>query len=268
MSFDLTKLKYGVVQGRLVPAEDGKIQSFPSTWEKEHEIAASLGIEHIEWIVTNKSIKDGHPLLNDKKFDRCGVRISAICADWLVDGDEKPLDGFLTKFALMHEAAKRNDCMLTLPLMQDASLDRDYKKWVKIIPGLCELSSVSINLESDANVGKMLGLIRLGNFVTTLDIGNFVRDGIKFDNFISYNQPGGSVTGNVRTIHIKDYSKKLKTSVALGTGNADLKGLGRAIKDGVFPLLENITFQTARADDCNEVELYKRNFDFFQELVK
>ena len=268
MSFDLAKLKYGIVQGRLVPPEHGKIQSFPSDWQKEHAIAASLGVEHIEWIVTNKSVKDGHPLLNNVSFDKCGVRISAICADWLVDGDEKPLDGFLMKFALTHEAAKRNECTITLPLMQDASLDRDYKKWVKIIPGLCEMSNVTLSLESDANVGKLLGLNRLAIFHTTLDIGNFVRDGIKFENFISYSQTGSSVTGNVRTIHIKDFSKKLKTSVALGAGNADLVGLGKAIKDGIFPLLENITFQTARAEDCNEVDLYKRNFDFFQELIK
>ena len=41
----------GVMQGRLVPPIDGKLQAFPTNgWNKELEICRGLGVECIEWI--------------------------------------------------------------------------------------------------------------------------------------------------------------------------------------------------------------------------
>ena len=47
----LTK-EIGIMQGRLSPRIDGKIQAYPaSTWQKEFEIAKEIGYSAIEWIV-------------------------------------------------------------------------------------------------------------------------------------------------------------------------------------------------------------------------
>jgi hexulose-6-phosphate isomerase len=47
----LTK-EIGIMQGRLSPRIDGKIQAYPAnTWQKEFEIAKEIGYSAVEWIV-------------------------------------------------------------------------------------------------------------------------------------------------------------------------------------------------------------------------
>ena len=47
----LTK-QIGIMQGRLSPRIDGKIQAYPAkTWQKEFETAKEIGYSAIEWIV-------------------------------------------------------------------------------------------------------------------------------------------------------------------------------------------------------------------------
>ena len=51
--FDLlsdTKHRIGVMQGRLSPMIDGRIQAFPwPYWKEEFKVAEQLGIDLIEW---------------------------------------------------------------------------------------------------------------------------------------------------------------------------------------------------------------------------
>ena len=44
----------GIMQGRLSPPIDDKIQAYPAkTWQREFEIAKEIGYSAIEWIVEN-----------------------------------------------------------------------------------------------------------------------------------------------------------------------------------------------------------------------
>ena len=47
-------MKLGLLQGRLSPPVGG-FQEFPKDWEREFRIADELGLNHIDWLVTNIS---------------------------------------------------------------------------------------------------------------------------------------------------------------------------------------------------------------------
>ena len=56
--------RIGIMQGRLSPAIDGKIQDFPSkTWKEEFQLAQEIGFEVIEWVIVADSL-DKNPVFN------------------------------------------------------------------------------------------------------------------------------------------------------------------------------------------------------------
>ena len=45
-------MKYGIMQGRLLPKYKGRYQAFPiNTWEKEFKLASMLNLSSIEFIL-------------------------------------------------------------------------------------------------------------------------------------------------------------------------------------------------------------------------
>ena len=49
--------KIGIMQGRLSPPIDGRIQAFPiNDWESEFEKASKIGFDCIEWIFDMEDI--------------------------------------------------------------------------------------------------------------------------------------------------------------------------------------------------------------------
>ena len=85
----------GIMQGRLVPPTDNRIQCFPrQRWADEFALARQAGMDCIEWIYDLYGA-DVNPLATDagiRKIKnlsrRHGVRILSICADYFMD---KPL---------------------------------------------------------------------------------------------------------------------------------------------------------------------------------
>ena len=75
-------MKLGLMQGRLLPPIDNNIQEFPKNkWKIEFAKLKSLTLDHIEWILTSRSIKEGALNLNIKCFSG---KISSICCDHLI----------------------------------------------------------------------------------------------------------------------------------------------------------------------------------------
>src|SRR5580693_2352947 len=80
------------MQGRLVPPEDGRFQSFPrQRWRDEFALAAAVGLDTIEWIWDAYG-ENENPLGTDAGIGEmqrlCGVHrvaIESICADWFMD---------------------------------------------------------------------------------------------------------------------------------------------------------------------------------------
>ena len=77
----------GIMQGRLSPRIDGKIQAYPAnTWQKEFEIAKEIGYSAIEWIIEkpleiNAMLSKSGIQEIKEIVSKTGVKIDYVCAD-------------------------------------------------------------------------------------------------------------------------------------------------------------------------------------------
>jgi hexulose-6-phosphate isomerase len=84
-------MSIGIMQGRLSPAVNGKIQAFPAqNWRLEFERARDLKFDDIEWIL--ESPLETNPLWTESglaeirsAMKNTGVRVDFICADYFVE---------------------------------------------------------------------------------------------------------------------------------------------------------------------------------------
>jgi hexulose-6-phosphate isomerase len=84
-------MSIGIMQGRLSPAVNGKIQAFPAeNWRLEFERARGLKFDGIEWIL--ESPLEANPLWTDsglagirRAVKNAGVRVEFICADYFME---------------------------------------------------------------------------------------------------------------------------------------------------------------------------------------
>ena len=85
----------GIMQGRLVPPTDNRIQCFPREhWADEFALASQAGLDCIEWIYDFYGA-DVNPLATDSGVaqmkhmtQKTGVQVLSICADYFM---ERPL---------------------------------------------------------------------------------------------------------------------------------------------------------------------------------
>ena len=81
----------GIMQGRLSPRVDGKIQAFPlEHWAEEFSHAAALGLSSIEWILetpleTNPLWTDEGQARIQEQIRKTGVRVDFVCADYFME---------------------------------------------------------------------------------------------------------------------------------------------------------------------------------------
>src|SRR2546428_736815 len=82
----------GVMQGRLLPPVDERIQRFPAAaWAEEFALAAAVPLDAIEWIYEVYGA-DENPLGTPAGLDRLrtlaetsGVAVRSVCADYFMD---------------------------------------------------------------------------------------------------------------------------------------------------------------------------------------
>ena len=81
----------GIMQGRLLPALNGRIQGFPAdNWREEFDLAARMNLINIEWIYEEEN-ESLNPLVNGRieeireAMDSTGVRVPSVCADYFMD---------------------------------------------------------------------------------------------------------------------------------------------------------------------------------------
>jgi hexulose-6-phosphate isomerase len=266
--------KIGIMEGRLVPPEDGRFQCFPRTqWESEFPNAAQVPLDYIEWVYDLYG-HDVNPLGSAAGVERLkkitqstGVAIRAVCADYFMD---KPLvrctgqecSERLEELALiLRHGHSLGVNRVVIPFV-DASAIRSKEDsdaveaaLIAVMP-LAEETGIEIHLETSlgpAEFAKLLDRIPHPKLKVNYDSGNSSSLGYApTDEFAAYGDRIGSV-------HIKDRVLKGGT-VPLGTGNADFKSL--------FSCLEKIsyagdfTLQVARATPGDEVAWAKQNLAF------
>lgn len=264
----------GIMQGRLVPPVDNRIQCFPrQNWADEFELGAKAGINCIEWIYDYFGA-DVNPIATDTGIAQVkmlskntGVQVLSICADYFM---ERPLvrasAGEMAERLAMFDWLLRRGHLLgvnrmVVPFVDASSIDTDaefegvIETFQRILP-MAEKTNIEIHIESSLPPARFAFLLeRLPHplLKANYDSGNSSSLGYKpREEFNAYGK-------RISSVHIKDRLLGGST-VALGTGSADFSALAESLK--MVGYAGDFILQVARAASGDEVNWIQLNRDF------
>jgi len=269
-------MRLGLMQGRLLPPVDGAIQCFPgSPWPEEFRIAASLGLDFIEWIVDQAP---GNPLAGDTDVPlvrsamvETGVVVSSVCADvfmgelQLAHGSPSSQGTAAARLtSLLHTTAAVGGTRIVLPfvdssaLEQSADLDAARRAIEGVLP-TAKAQGVELHLETSLDPSSFAAFLEQvpdTMVKVNYDMGNSAALGYRpADEFAAYGHRIGSV-------HVKDRVRGGST-VAPGSGSTDFEAVFAGLKalgyDGDYVL------QVARGADGDEVSTIRHSIDFVRQ---
>jgi L-ribulose-5-phosphate 3-epimerase len=264
-------VKLGIMQGRLVPPEAGRFQSFPrARWRDEFALAAAAGLDTIEWIYDAYG-EDVNPLASapgilelDRLIKVHGVRIDSVCADWFMDF---PLVGVDLESSeerwrrldwLLRQCATLKINRVVVPFV-DASAIRSAGDVATVAAGINSLSSVieqtgvELHLETGLDpegFAALLDRTAHPRVRVNYDSGNSASLGYRpRDEFAAYGARVGSV-------HLKDRRRGGGT-VPFGAGDADFDDLFECLQKINYP--GDFILQVARGAEGDELEWTRQN---------
>jgi hexulose-6-phosphate isomerase len=266
----------GIMQGRLSPRIDGKIQAYPaSTWQKEFEIAQEIGYAAIEWIVekpveTNALMNDSGKAEIKKVIASTGVRIDYVCADIFM---QQPLvrmteetksqnKGYLK--AILKNAKEVGAIGVEIPFVDNSSIknEKEKQEFIDAMQDAFKQAKdidLKISLETDlppSDFQELLENIGLDYIQANYDIGNSASLG--FDPKEELETYGLKILN----VHVKD--RKLgSTTVPLGTGNANINYVIQKLQEIGYS--GGLTMQAARGE--NDIETAKEQLKYVRTLL-
>ena len=266
----------GIMQGRLSPRIDGKIQAYPaSTWQKEFEIEQEIGYAAIEWIVenpveTNALMTDSGKAEIKKVIASTGVRIDYVCADVfmqqpLVRMTEETKSLNKEYLAMILKNAKEVGAIgVEIPFVDNSSIKNETEKqeFIDVMQDAFKLAKdidLKISLETDLppiDFKELLENIGLEYIQANYDIGNSASLG--FDPKVELEAYGLKILN----VHVKD--RKLgSTTVPLGTGNANINYVIQKLQE--IGYRGGLTMQAARGE--NDIETAKEQLKYVRTLL-
>lgn len=267
-------MRIAIMQGRLVPPTDAKIQCFPrERWRDEFALAAAAGLDAIEWIYDLHGA-DVNPIGEDDGLEQVralsaqsGVLVLSLCADYFMD---KPLlrakpEEIEARTAtlrwLLARCASLGAGRVVLPFVDasridtDAEMDRIVGILGRVLPVL-EETGVELHLETSLaphRFAQLLAQLPHAMLKVNYDSGNSASLGYDpADEFAAYGARVGSV-------HIKDRVNGGGT-VPLGSGNTNFKALFECL--GELGYSGDFVLQVARGTTGDEVAWARRNRDY------
>jgi len=264
----------GIMQGRLVPPTENRIQCFPRlSWEDEFELGAQAGIDTIEWIYDLYGA-DVNPIARDSGIEemnlmaqKTGVQVLSLCADYFMD---RPLvrasPGELAERLAMMEWLLGRGQMLGINRMVvpfvDASrieTEEEFEGVIKVLQHILPIARktrIEIHLETSLPPARFAALLdRLPDpfLKANYDSGNSSSLGYQpREEFAAYGKRVGSV-------HIKDRLLGAGT-VPLGTGGADFRALSDCLREVGYA--GDFILQVARGSSGDEVNWIRKNREF------
>ncbi len=267
------------MQGRLSPQVDGKIQAFPwDHWRQEFAVAKDNGLSLMEWTLDHNRLY-ANPIMMPagqreiKALSRDnGVDIESLTGDCFMQAPFYKAEGargeqWFTDFCRVIDACLEVGIRrIVVPLVDNGSLD-DSRQEERLKIGLAKVTSQltdarsQIVFESDFPPSRLKRLVAdfpKASFGINYDIGNSASLGFDpSEEMAAY----GARIGNV---HVKD--RKLHgTTVALGTGNADLPSVFRLLRQ--IGYAGNYILQTARASTGDHAAVLCRYRDMVKEWL-
>lgn len=266
--------RLGIMEGRLVPPEDGRFQCFPrDQWESEFAHAAKVPFDYIEWVYDLYGY-DVNPLGQREGVEQMrnlikstGVSIRSVCADYFMDKPllrcgKQELDERLQELArILRNGRAVGVNRVVIPFV-DASAIRSNEDIAAAQHALnaampfAEETGIEIHLETSLapiDFAKLLYSIPHPKLKVNYDSGNSASLGYSpADEFAAYGDRIGSV-------HIKDRVLNGGT-VPLGTGNTDFTALFSSLEK--IDYRGDFTLQVARGTPGDEVAWAKQNLAF------
>lgn len=269
--------RIGIMQGRLLPPQDGRIQSFPTgRWAEEFALAVAVPLDAIEWIYEVQGAEE-NPLGTRAGIERLGalarehqVAVRSVCADYFMDRpflrvtevERAKSEHVLTW--LLHQCQLAGISRMVLPFVDVSRIADDAEQAVvvqllrRVMPTL-EATGVELHLETDlapSAFAELLSASEHPKVFANYDSGNSASLGYDpTEEFAAYGSRIGS-------IHIKDRRRGGGT-VPLGTGDADFEALFAAVRrigyNGDFIL------QVARDTAGQEVAWARQNCRFVEQ---
>jgi L-ribulose-5-phosphate 3-epimerase len=251
--------KIGVMQGRLVPPEHNRIQSFPVTnWREEIVLAGSLGIPLIEWTLDKAGLFE-NPILTRSGLDEvislcanAGVAVNSATADNLMQAPihKKGPEGSTPLGEVRDLIGRLGDAGIELvvwPLVDSGNVAgtseiEGFLAQVESLTPILKASGVSVVFETDLSASgnhRLLAALDEEVFGLNLDIGNMACYGHSVTSEFECNAQ------RIRNVHIKDRLRH-GTTVPLGSGDVDWPAVAGALRryySGSFVL------QAARGED-------------------
>jgi L-ribulose-5-phosphate 3-epimerase len=270
--------QFGIMQGRLVPPDGGRFQSFPrERWRDEFPNAVAAGIDYIEWIVDAYGA-DINPILSADGLSEFsmlkrvhGIATPAICADWFMDypflrctsAERKERELFLHR--LISVAREIGVDHIVLPFVDISHIHTEEDKQIVVdvittAAPIAQRNDVELHLETDlgpSDFAALLERIPHPYVKANFDSGNSSGLGhVASKEFAAYGDRIGSV-------HIKDRRSKFAgsiTTMPLGEGSADFADVFQSIKRIGYD--RGLTLQVARGEDGDEVNWIRRQLAF------
>jgi L-ribulose-5-phosphate 3-epimerase len=266
--------RIGILQGRLVPPTENRIQCFPrERWADEFALASQVGLDCIEWIYDLHGA-DVNPLATDagvKKLTGLSrhhkVKILSISADYFMDkplvrASQAELDERLKIFFWLLERCRLIGInRVVLPFVDASRIEtqNEFDGVIEILKPIllaAEKTSIEIHLETSLNPARFAELLlRFSHplLKVNYDSGNSSSLGYNpREEFAAYGERVGS-------IHIKDRLLGAGT-VPLGTGDADFPALADSLKKVAYK--GDFILQVARGASGDEVAWAKQNREF------
>ena len=265
------------MQGRLLPKYQGRYQAHPiGYWEDEFEIAASLGVNLIEFILDYNDYEE-NPLMSAsgcRKIkdiaNQSGVKVKTVCADYFMDA---PLHSTDLNIATLSAAVLRELIInsrtigvtdIVLPLVDHSSV-RDLESQDLFIRAIepffscLDEQNINLNLETDLDptaFKNLLNQIDSDRVTVNYDTGNSA--GLGYDSEQEFAAYGDRITD----IHIKDRVKN-GSSVCLGQGSTDFTKIFKCVQN--YGYSGPFIMQAFRDDDG--LEIFKTQLTWLRSLI-
>lgn len=227
------KPRIGIMQGRLSPIIDGKIQSFPSkTWREEFALARDCGFELIEWVLDLTDLHHNPICSHSGRAEivrlckEYKIEIPSICCDYFMEHSliSESLEERLVAQGMLMELIRvcpeAGIRFIEIPLIGKSSIEKaeDTKKmalFLNDIALIAETNDVYLLLEVSLTPNQIVSFLEwipTDRIQLNYDTGNSAYWGYNPQEEIpAY----GHRIGNV---HIKDCTSE-QYSVPLGQGN-------------------------------------------------
>jgi L-ribulose-5-phosphate 3-epimerase len=279
----MSQMKFGIMQGRLAPPEDGRFQSFPrNSWRQEIARAQEARLDFIEWIYDDYGAT-ANPICTDEGIAELnalkgqhGIATPALCGDWFMDfplvrcTNEERTYRENVLHDLLHRAKRIGAWRVVLPFVDISRIQTEEEKQIvldilrRALP-VAEETGVEMHLEADlspTDFAAFMARIPHPMVKVNYDTGNSSGLGyIAHEEFASYGDRIGS-------IHIKDRLRKPEGGIAtksLGEGSADFDDIFSSIRK--IGYTGGFTLQVARGEDGDEVNWIKQQLAFIRRYV-